>query len=248
MPPPLVDYHCHLDLYSDHEQMFAECAREGVEILAVTTTPRAWARNKQLASTCPSIRVGLGLHPQLIADGHNEIELFEQLLGGTRYVGEIGLDAGPRDFKSFERQRSLFERILVKCAEHGDKILSIHAVRATREVLALLESCLPANRGKAVLHWFGGSKAEAKRASEIGCYFSINGEMLKTDNRREVVASLPIEQILTETDGPFTMIQNRPAKPPDIAGTVAALATLLKLDAAELRSRISANLRNLEAG
>jgi TatD DNase family protein len=247
MPPALVDYHCHLDLYSDHEQMFAEYAKGGMEILAVTTTPRAWVRNKQLASECPSIRVGLGLHPQLIADGHNEIDLFEKLIGDTRYVGEIGLDAGPRYFKSFEMQRSLFERILVKCAEHGDKILSIHAVRATREVLTLLESRLPANRGKTVLHWFGGSKGEAKRASEIGCYFSINGEMLKTDSRREVVASLPIERILTETDGPFTMIQNRPTNPSDVAGTIAALAELLKFDIAQLQSRIYANLRNLEA-
>jgi TatD DNase family protein len=247
MPPPLIDYHCHLDLYPDHEQVFAECAKEGVEILAVTTTPRAWARNKELALNCRSIRVGLGLHPQLIADGHNEIDLFEQLLDGTRYVGEIGLDAGPRYFKSLEKQRSLFERILVKCAEHGDKILSIHAVRATREVLALLERRLPTHRGKVVLHWFGGSKAEAKKASELGCYFSINAEMMKSDSRRAVVASLPIERILTETDGPFTMIQNRPAKPSDVAVTIAALAALLKLDIALLQSQINANLCNLEA-
>jgi TatD DNase family protein len=245
--PPLVDYHCHLDLYPGHEQVFAGCSKGEVEILAVTTTPRAWAKNNELAANCPSIRVGLGLHPHLIAEGHNEIELFERLLNGAQYVGEIGLDAGPRYYKSLATQRDMFERVLVKCAEHGDKILSIHAVRATREVLALLERCFPANRGKAVLHWFGGSKAEAKRASELGCYFSINGEMLKTDSRREVIATLPFDRILTETDGPFTMIQDRPARPSDVAGTVMTLAALLNLDAAHLQSRITANLHSLEA-
>ncbi len=246
MHPSLVDYHCHLDLYSDFEQMFAECTKEGVEILTVTTTPRAWARNKQLAANSPSIRVALGLHPQLIADRHNEIALFEELLPEARYVGEVGLDAGPRYFKSLERQRGFLERILRKCAEHGDKILTIHAVRTTREVLTLIESCLPAHKGKAVLHWFTGSKAEARRASELGCYFSVNGEMLKSDRGREVVASLPLDRILTETDGPFTLTQNRPSKPSDVAATVASIATILGCDASQLRAKIRSNLNNLE--
>src|SRR5947208_1260031 len=98
MLPPLVDLHCHLDLYPNYGEMFSECAQKRIEVLAVTTTPRAWEKNRELASDRASIRVGLGLHPQLIADGHDELALFERLLAASRYVGEVGLDAGPRFF------------------------------------------------------------------------------------------------------------------------------------------------------
>ena len=246
MHPHLVDYHCHLDLYPDYGSAFAECCREEVETLTMTTTPRAWERNKELASHCPSIRVALGLHPQLVGGGHDDIALFERLLPEARYVGEVGLDASPRYHKSFHAQKKIFERILCSCAGQGDKIISIHAVRATRDVLALIEKCLPANRGKTVLHWFTGSKAEAKKAVDLGCYFSINGEMLKRDARRQIITSLPIERILTETDGPFTMIENRPSMPSDVITTVTELAILLAIDPSVLRSQINLNLRSLE--
>ena len=246
MHPRLVDYHCHLDLYPNHESAFAECCREEVETLTMTTTPRAWERNKELASHCPLIRVALGLHPQLVGGGHDDISLFERLLPNARYVGEVGLDAGPRYYKTFHAQQRILKRILCSCAEYGDKIISIHAVRATRDVLALIEKYLPPNRGKTVLHWFTGSKAEAKKAVDLGCYFSINGEMLKSESRRQIVASLPIERILTETDGPFTMIDNRPSKPSDVITTMTDLAILLAMDPSVLRSQINLNLCNLE--
>ena len=47
----LVDFHCHLDLYPDHAAAVAECERAGVFTLAVTTTPKAWPRNNELAAS-----------------------------------------------------------------------------------------------------------------------------------------------------------------------------------------------------
>jgi TatD DNase family protein len=248
MASSLVDYHCHLDLYADHNQAFAETASAQVEVLAVTTTPRAFSKNRELASGHPSIRVGLGLHPQLIAEGHDELQLFEKLLPEARYVGEIGLDAGPRFFKSMQTQRRVFERVLMACAEQGGKILSIHSVRSARDVLTLLERCFfREKKGKAVLHWFGGSKAEAKRASDLGCYFSINREMLSATPRRELVASLPIDRLLTETDGPFTVTDDRPSRPADVQRTVFELAPIFKMQPDSLRAQIHANLCRLES-
>jgi TatD DNase family protein len=242
----LVDYHCHLDLYPDHKAAFAHCRDSSIETLAVTTTPRAWEKNKELASDCPSVRIALGLHPQLIADGHDESQLFEQLLPKTKYVGEVGLDAGPRYYHSFSTQKRIFERILCCCAEHGNKILSIHAVRAVRETLSLVQKNLPPDSGKVVFHWFTGSKAEAKLAADFGCYFSINRQMMTSDARREIVRSLPVRQILTETDGPFTIVNNRPAIPSDVGETVNILAGVLGCSPLDLSSQIWENLEGLE--
>ena len=64
----LVDFHCHLDLYPDHAAIVEECESRGVFTLAVTTTPRAWPRNNELASATRHVRAALGLHPQLVGE------------------------------------------------------------------------------------------------------------------------------------------------------------------------------------
>jgi TatD DNase family protein len=76
-------------------------------------------------------------------------------------------------------------------------------------VLDVIERHLPRNRGVAVLHWFTGTKAEARRAAALGCYFSINAEMMYSGRGRALVAELPMDRLLTETDGPFTLHPGR---------------------------------------
>ncbi|MFP3339867.1 hypothetical protein R0J91_17955, partial [Micrococcus sp. SIMBA_131] len=49
LSPHWVDFHCHLDLYPDHKAVIAECELARVATLAVTTTPKAWQRNCELA-------------------------------------------------------------------------------------------------------------------------------------------------------------------------------------------------------
>lgn len=246
--PMWVDLHCHLDLYKDHAALIEECDQTAVATLAVTTTPKAWARNRDMAAASRHVRVALGLHPQLVAEREAEIALFERLLSETRYVGEVGLDAGPRFYRSFDAQERVFERVLRACAEHGDKILTIHSVRTVSKVLTHLERSLPNDRGRVVMHWFTGTAAEARRAIDMGCYFSINAEMLKSSKHRAMVASLPSDRLLTETDGPFVESDGRPVRPRDVAHTVAELAILRDMQADELATQIIRNLTALVTG
>ncbi len=243
----LVDFHCHLDLYPDHRSVVLETDEAGVYTLAVTTTPRAWARNHELAQATRHVRAALGLHPQLVAERAGEISLFEAHLDETRYIGEVGLDAGPRFYKSFDLQKQVFERVLRRCATAGDKVISVHSVRAVKAVLDHIEANLPPGRGKVVLHWFTGSKAETQRAIDMGCYFSINAAMLDNTRHASLVAAIPFDRILTETDGPFTKTAERPSKPADVALVVDALGQVLGLSAMTIIDKIRENLRNLLA-
>lgn len=213
--------------------------------MAVTTTPKAWKRNRELAENSQQVRVALGLHPQLIAERSDEITLFEQLLPQARYVGEVGLDAGPRFYRSFATQERVFDRILSACAEQGGKILTIHSVRAVAKVLAHLERKLLPDRGHAILHWFTGTASEAKRAADLGCYFSINAEMLRSEKHERLVRSLPSDRLLTETDGPFVAVGERPARPRDVQQTVISLAKTLAMTAGEAEALILRNLGDL---
>jgi len=241
----LVDMHCHLDLYPNHQSLINECEDAGLFTLAVTTTPKAWIVNNRLAQVTRHVRAALGLHPQLVKERANEFSLWESYLAETRYVGEVGLDAGPRFYKSLDLQKQVFKEILLRCAKTGNKILTIHSIRATTIVLDHIEAFLPPGRGKIVLHWFTGSVAEVKRAIDMGCYFSINSTMLANERHATVVASIPFDKILTETDGPFTQIANRSSKPVDVVYAVEKLAKIVNLPATTVALRIRENLKAL---
>ncbi|MBN9362833.1 MULTISPECIES: Qat anti-phage system TatD family nuclease QatD [unclassified Devosia] len=240
-----VDFHCHLDLYPDLQAAIAKAEAARIFTLTVTTTPKAWPRNHELTRGTRYVRAALGLHPQLVAERAGELALWEYHLRETRYVGEVGLDAGPRFYKSLDTQKQVFRTVLERCAEAGGKILTVHSVRSVPMVLDMIECHLPRNRGVVVLHWFTGSKAEARRAVALGCYFSINTEMTRSERGRALIAELPMDRLLTETDGPFTQIDGRPTEPADSRLAVEAIARVRNLTTDAIDKAVRTNLQTL---
>ena len=90
-----------------------------------------------------------------------------------------------------------------------------------------------------------GSASEAKRALDLGCYFSINAEMMKSTKHRALVASLPVERLLTETDGPFVEREGKPIRPSDVVDTVQEIALLRGLIGEAAAAQILNNLSTL---
>ena len=237
-----VDFHCHLDLYPNPNAVAAEAERKGVRTLAVTTTPRAWPRDREMFWCLKYVRPALGLHPELVAEHAQEIGLWERYLEETRYVGEVGLDARPRGRPSLPEQKVVFRRVLEVCAEHGEKILTVHSAGIPGDTVRMIAQHLPPNRGRVVLHWFVGSKTAMAQAIDHGCYFSVNAAMLKSDAARKTISAIPPDRLLTETDGPFTQREGHPAKPSDVPHTVTQLADFLHSCPADLAKQIQANL------
>jgi TatD DNase family protein len=240
-----VDFHCHLDLYPDHAAAISQAEDAEIYTLAVTTTPKAWPRNRDLTRDKRFVRAALGIHPQLVAEREHELLLWEQYLAETRYVGEVGLDAGPRFYKSLDQQKRVFRSVLERCADAGGKILTVHSVRSTATVLDMVEQHLPLDRGIVVLHWFTGSHSEFQRALNLGCYFSINGDMTRSARGKSLIIDLPIDRILTETDGPFTTNLGRPSQPSDVIVTVKEIAKLRGTDSLAIAIAIRSNLSHL---
>jgi TatD DNase family protein len=245
MPAHYVDLHCHLDLYPDFVSAVQDAERAEVYTLAVTTTPKAWPRNREVTQGTRYVRAALGLHPQLVHERGDEISLWDQYLTETRYVGEVGIDAGPGYYHSLGQQKEIFGHVLQRCALDGNKVLSVHSVRSTKIVLDLIEAHFPPPKGKVILHWFGGSSSEARRAAKLGCYFSINSQMLSNERGRRLVAGLGADRILTETDGPFTQMNERAACPSDIGQTVQAIAEVRGYSGQEMKNYIARNLKSL---
>jgi TatD DNase family protein len=90
----------------------------------------------------------LGLHPELLAERAAEISLFDEYLPQARYVGEVGVDGGPRFYGSVELQKQVFAHILKSCALAGGRVVSAHSLRAVKIVLDLIEEALPQKPGQ----------------------------------------------------------------------------------------------------
>jgi TatD DNase family protein len=241
--PSPVDLHCHLDLYPDPVAAVRRCREIGAYVLSVTTTPKAWRGTLALAKGASRIRTSLGFHPQIAHERIRELALFEALLTETRYIGEVGLDGSPECKPHWREQTRVFDQVLRFSETAGGRIITIHSRRAASEVLDALE--LHANAGIPVLHWFTGSKAELERASAMGCWFSVGPAMLVSKRGRELVAAMPPERVLTETDGPFAAVEKRPLEPAEIEKAVQGLALIWNITDNEAGARVVDTFRRL---
>lgn len=226
--------------------MAVKAANESrIYVLSVTTTPKAWRKTLALAKGCPRIRTALGLHPELAHERHGELPLFEALVTETNYVGEVGLDGSPNMRPHAAIQRRVFEAILDFSAKAGGRILSIHSRRAVGEILSCLRPRPDA--GVPVLHWFSGTQSELRQALAQDCWFSVGPPMLRSERGRALVAAIPKNRILTETDGPFATIGQRPLVPSDAWSAIDELGRLWALPQADVQATLANNLKCLTA-
>jgi len=239
----VIDFHCHLDLYRNPGEVLRESVRRSCYVLAVTTTPLAWNGTLQLVGGSPRIQVALGLHPELVAERYREVAEFRRLLPEAKYVGEIGLDGSARFKGSFDLQKRVLRELLLATAEAGGRIMSIHSRAASSEVLdALAEH---PGSGTPVLHWFMGNGREVRRATELGCWFSVGPAMLRTKRGIQVLGQLPPNRVLTETDGPFTESKGQALNPWDTSIAVSGIASAWEISPQDANRRIRSNLRTL---
>lgn len=239
----MIDFHCHVDLFPDPAELVAEITRRRCYVLAVTTTPLAWAGTSRVVGDAPRVKVGLGLHPELVAQRHDEVDEFGRLLPQARYVGEIGLDGSTRHRSSFELQQRVFRKLLRLTAEAGGRIMSIHSRGAATSVLDEIEGHPAA--GTAVLHWFTGTICELRRASNLGCWFSVGPAMMRTKKGRRLLEGMPPDRVLTESDGPFAQDQGRPVVPWGLDGAIRVLGEVWTLSEDDVQDQLEHNLRSL---
>lgn len=201
----LIDTHFHLDLMENMQSLIRDFRTADVGIIAVGTTPKSFEQEKQFCSGVNNIRVALGFHPQLVAERESEIDLFLRLIRECRYIGEVGLDFNSAYISSKEQQTVCFRKIARACADEGNKVLSIHSVKAAGAVIDELEKAGTFLNSICIFHWFTGTVSERRRAINAGAWFSINSRMLKTKSGQETIKTIPSDRLLIETDAPFNV-------------------------------------------
>lgn len=233
-----VDAHCHVDRYPSPPDVLAEAAAAGVVVVAVTELPSQFQRLSLQLGRRPLVRLALGIHPLRVRDaGPAELALFNRLLDETDYVGEVGLDGSHHGRDSLPAQRNVLEHLLGQPRLHR-KVLTVHSRGAEAEVI----DRLAAANVTAALHWYSGALKHIESALDAGLWFSINPAMTRSTSGQKIIAAVPKERVVTETDGPWTKTGGRPCRPADVAGLVTDLAARWREDPADARQRVLDNM------
>lgn len=242
----MMDLHTHLDLYPKALSLLDEVNDRNHFTLSVTTSPRAWLATSKMFLGRNRIVVALGLHPEIVEQKRSEVELLLDFIGKTTYIGEVGLDGSPQHYHSFSLQRAVFKNVLKRSAAVGGRVLSVHSRGAVSEVLRLLEENPDA--GRIVLHWFAGSGSELIQAINLGCYFSVNLPMATSKKGAEIIARIPKDRLLPESDGPFACWRGRPLSPFSSDETASVIARIWGTDVDFVKTSFRETLLALQNG
>lgn len=235
-----IDTHCHLDLYPNPLIIVKEVSRLGIHVVAVTNAPFVFNATVSFAKNCDFIHPAIGLHPELVKSHGKQLPALLEALEHTLFVGEVGLDYSTKDDVERSEQRKVFESILSKCHDYGDKFISVHSRRATNDVINMIGSKF---HGTAVLHWFSGTVKQLETAQNNGLYFSVNPAMILSDSGQRLIAAMNPSRVLTETDGPFIDLKGSSARPQNVSYVVGYLAKLWGMSESEVRDKIYSNFK-----
>lgn len=204
--PWLVDSHVHIDdagFDGDRAQVLARAAEAGVRQMVVPGIDAAsWPRIAALCQRYAGLFPAYGLHPLFLARHRPEhLDLLRERLadGSAIALGEIGLDFYVEELDR-GLQQHYFEAQLALALELKLPVI-VHARRAMEEV-ALALRVFPGLRG--VVHSFAGSAQQAERLYGMGFMLGIGGPITypRAKRLRRLVADMPIEYLLLETDSP----------------------------------------------
>lgn len=202
----LVDTHSHIDVAEfdvDRAQAVARARSAGVAHQVVPAIDaQGWDGLRQTCAAHSGLHAAYGLHPMFLAS-HADRHLDELRAWIERErpvaVGECGLDFFV-DGLDPGRQRELFDAQL-RIARDFDLPVIVHARRAVDAVISAIRG-IGGLRG--VVHSFSGSRQQAETLWRAGFSVGIGGPVTYERARRlrQLVAGMPLEHLLLETDSP----------------------------------------------
>jgi TatD DNase family protein len=250
----LTDTHCHLDWNKfdpDRADVIARAKAAGlVRLLVPGLDHRSSREAVRLADSDGSIYAAVGFHPTDL-DKFSE-QAFAEIQALVKHprvvaVGEIGLDYyWVKEEEKRAVQREMLKRQLAFAALVSKPVI-IHMREendawfggASADLLEILsewhgnltekKNLLAGRPG--VLHSFNGTLETAQKAIALGFFIGVTGPVTykNADEKRRIIASLPLEHLLIETDSPFLAPvphrgkRNEPAFVTEIADKIAGI-------------------------
>ncbi len=202
----LIDTHCHLyleEFAADLQEVMLRAEQEGVTQIYLpsldsTHFQAMWDLENRYPGKCIAMT---GIHPCYVKENYaEELESMKKILGTRRFaaVGEIGLDYYWS--REFDKYQMIVFTEQIKIAEQYDLPIVIHSRNSMDETLQVLQKYKP----KGIFHCFSGNLQNAMDIIDCGMVLGIGGVITyKNAGLDKVIADVPLEKIVLETDAPY---------------------------------------------
>lgn len=208
----MTDTHCHLNdlrAFPEPHRALDEARAAGVSgFVIVGIEPETSRIALEIAERHPDVWAVIGHHPNHAHEFSPALMTeYEAMARHPKAVaiGETGLDYH-WDFSTPTQQFDCFDAML-DLAVRLEKPLVIHCREAYSDLLDHLEAWNPGSGYDRGIHFhcFAGSAAEAHRALALRGFLGVDGPITypKSVALRELVATLPRDRVVLETDSPY---------------------------------------------
>ena len=250
----MIDSHCHLDhepLLSDLTNVIQRSKDVGIKkLLTISTSFESFSRIKDLIKIDEMIYGTIGIHPhETSKDIITSSEIIKNLKENEKIIGigETGLDFYYNNSEK-EKQISSFKEHIEASIE-TNKPLIVHSRDAEKETFDILKEYKNENL-KILMHCFTGSKEFSEKLLTLNSYFSASGIITFKNSLdlQNTFKSLPMDNILIETDSPFLApVPKRGKKnePSFIDFTATKLAEVKNLSKVDLIKKTTDNFNKL---
>ncbi len=257
-----VDAHCHIqfDQYEhDETEVIDQMSKEGVAGIVVGVDLTSSQKALSLAEKYEYLYASVGLHPNHAGDDLFAVDTYRSLAKHPKVVaiGECGLDYyRPIEVNNEVKnvQKEVFKKHIELAAELN-KPLIIHArpskgtQDAYHDVIELLKEVKtnhPALRGD--IHFFVGGLSEAEAFIALDFTISFTAVITFARDYDEVIRSVPLTSILSETDAPYVAPASRRGQrndPLSVKDVVSKIASIRSEDLETVRSTLLATSRRM---
>lgn len=208
----IFDTHAHYDdeaFDNDRDELLNSMRENNVRyIVNVGASMRGVEDTYKLMEQYDFVYGALGIHPDHAGDmDENAMEHLRQLLQHKKAVavGEIGLDYY-WDKASHEIQKKWFSEQMHLALEL-EKPINVHSREAAQDTFDAIKREHAGKAGFAggIIHCYSGSAQMAKEYVKLGYLIGVGGVVTFKNARvlKEVVAAVPLEKIVLETDCPY---------------------------------------------
>ena len=208
----LFDSHCHLDdekFNEDREELIKQIKEAGItKLISAGYSLESSKKAIKLAKNYDFIYATAGISPNDIPQTNEEMwkmieEIKEKVKQNNKVVaiGEIGLD-----YYWNEQNKELQKIAFIKQIQLANELelpIVIHTREAVQDTLDILKQNEVKQKG--IFHCCPLNRELVKEALKLGFYISLAGPITfkNSKNADEIIAMIPNEKILIETDSPY---------------------------------------------
>ena len=235
----IVDAHGHLDCIPEEKLKEIQDNPKIKIAISNSTNIESCRKNLEISKKFSKIKFSAGLYPEEDLN-YEKYEEFERFVLKNRNhilaIGEIGIDKTEK--LNFEFQKEIFTK-QIQLAKKLNLPIIIHTRKAEKEALENLEK-FPSL--KKILHCFTGNFNLIKKGIEMGCYFSIPTNIVRSEHFQKMAKEIPNEKILTETDTPYlSPFKDKKNEPAFISESIKKLSEILKINEEKTEKQIEKN-------